>query len=371
MTRGKRLLSLLLILVLVGGATGCGKKETDKDASDSTRKDAKSIQQENQAGDQETDTKAANENGKRTEYPLTITTYDGDGSEITTTYEKAPEKVLAVYQGSIEVLLALGLSDKLVAAAGLDNELPEEWKPAFSGVKYLDEFTPSKETVTMLEPDMIVSWGSLFKDKTLGAAGDWLKKGTNMYINTNTRPKQGEITASRTLDNEFEDILNLGKIFDVQEKAEAIVNQMKETIRKTTEYTSKLNSKPSALILEFMKDTYTNYGKGSLGGDMLTALGGRFANPDAQVLGKEDIISANPDVIFVVYMPYAGDDPEKVKQESLARITEDEALKSLSAVANKRVIPIMLSEMYASSTRTMDGIRNIARGLYPEFTLAE
>ena len=41
-----------------------------------------------------------------------------DGNEIETTYEKAPEKVLAVYQGSIETMLALGLEDRLVATAG-------------------------------------------------------------------------------------------------------------------------------------------------------------------------------------------------------------------------------------------------------------
>ena len=49
-----------------------------------------------------------------------------------TTYEKAPEKVLAVYQGSIETMLALGLEDRLVATAGLDNEVPDELKDAFS-----------------------------------------------------------------------------------------------------------------------------------------------------------------------------------------------------------------------------------------------
>lgn len=53
----------------------------------------------------------ASEGETRTEYPLTITTYDYDGNEIETIYEKAPEKVIAVYQGSIETMLALGLED--------------------------------------------------------------------------------------------------------------------------------------------------------------------------------------------------------------------------------------------------------------------
>lgn len=64
-------------------------------------------------------------------------------------------------------MLALGLEDRLVATAGLDNEVPDELKDAFSKTNYLDEFTPSLETVTMLEPDMILSWSSLFSDKNL------------------------------------------------------------------------------------------------------------------------------------------------------------------------------------------------------------
>lgn len=33
--------------------------------------------------------------------PVTITTYDYEGNEITTTYDKVPERVLCVYQGCI------------------------------------------------------------------------------------------------------------------------------------------------------------------------------------------------------------------------------------------------------------------------------
>ena len=99
---------------------------------------------------------------------------------------------------------------------------------------------------------------------------------------------------------------------------------------------------------------------------MVTQLGATLANPDASTVGKEDIIAANPDVIFVVYMPYAGDDPQSVMDSQLAVIQDDEALQSLDAVKNGRVYPIKLSEMYASATRTQDGIETFAKGLYPD-----
>ena len=257
------------------------------------RKDAEAIKEENQAteavSEGETEAAEASDSQKKTEYPVTITTYGSDGLELETTYEKAPEKVLAVYQGCIETLLALGLEDHIVATAGLDNEVPEDQKAAFSKTDYLDEFTPSLETVTMLEPDMIFSWGSLFGDKTLGDAAGWVEKGTNTYINTNTRPGTGDVKYARTLENEYTDILNIGTIFDVQDKAEAIVNDMKDTIAKVTEATASIEEKPTALILESWDDTFTNYGSATLGGDMLTQLGGELANPDASSVGKEDV----------------------------------------------------------------------------------
>lgn len=308
--------------------------------------------------------KVVNTNENKDEhYPVTIKTYNSSGEEIETVYEKAPEKVLAVYQGSIETMLELGLYDKLVAAAGLDNEVPENQKSDFEKVKYLDEFTPSLETVTMLEPDMIFSWGSLFGEKTLGEVNDWLDKKVNIYMNTNTHSSSVK-PYNRTLENEFNDILNIGKIFNVEEKAEKIVNEMKSIIDDVSKKTKENDKKQTVLILESTKDTFINYDNKSLGGDMVTKLGGELAIKDSSKLGKEDIISANPDVIFVVYMPYDGDDEEQVKQEKLD-VYNDKAFSELNAVKNKRIIPIKLSEMYASATRTKDGIETFAKGLYP------
>lgn len=370
----KKVLTIILSAVMVFGATACNSNEISN--ANSKRKNSTSIKEQNKLLKNETkDEKESkkeqinNNSLKKTQYPLTITTYGSDGTQLQTIYEQAPKKVLAVYQGCIETMLALGLEDSLIATAGLDNEVPDEQKEAFSKTNYLDEFTPSLETVTMLEPDMIFSWGSIFKEKTLGDTKEWINKGVNIYMNTNTHPLQNEISYNKTLDNEYNDILNIGKIFDVQDKAQEIVNDMKNVITKVEEKTKDIKEKPTVLILESFKDTFTNYGRTSLGGDMVTKLGGILLNPDVLSIGKEDVVAANPDVIFIVYMPYAGDNPEQVKQEKLNVILEDEAYKSLDAVKNKRIVPIMLSEMYASATRTKDGIITFAKGLYPNIDL--
>lgn len=374
----KQIMAAMLAASLTLSMTACGSSQTSS-SDNQERKDAAAIVEENQADPETVDTETVDmeesndtsesESANKTEYPLTITTYGSDGKELTTTYEKAPEKVLAVYQGSVETLLALGLEDHIAAAAGLDNEVPDNQKAAFSSIDYLDEFTPSLETVTMLEPDMIFSWGSIFSDKKLGDAAGWVEKGTNIYMNSNTHPKDGDAAYNKTLENEYIDILNIGKIFDVQDKAETIVNEMKDTITSVKNQTADIEEKPTVLILESGKEGFTNYSSTSLGGDMVTQLGGILANNEGSTLGKEDVIAANPDVIFVVYMPYSGDDPEQVKQEKLNVLLKDETYASLDAVKNGRIVPIMLSEMYASATRTQDGILTFAKGLYPDLTL--
>ncbi len=297
---------------------------------------------------------------KESHYPVTITNYNYAGEEVTYTYEQAPERVVAVYQGSIETMIALGLEDHVVASFGLDNEVKDEWKDGFAKMNYNEDvFTPDKETITLLEPDMILSWGSIFSDKRLGDVSEWNDKGIATYMNSNTRPGGHP----RTLENEYTDILNIGKIFDVEDKAEALVAEMKAEVADTLAATAGQDTVRVA-VLEPLGGSITNYGASSLAGDMVVQLGGELVKPEDSEMSKEELVLCDPDVIFVVYMAYSGDDPESVMASQLAVIQDDPALASLSAVQNGRVELIMLGDMYAAGPRTIDGIKTLAEGMY-------
>lgn len=299
-----------------------------------------------------------------TGYPVEITTYDNTGAEVKTTYEKAPERVVAVYQGSIETMIALGLEDHVVASYGLDNEVKDEWKKGFDKMHYKEEpFAPDKEMVLADKPDMILSWGSLFSDKNLGNVNNWIDQGINTYINTNTRVK-----GDRTLENEYTDILNIGKIFNVEDKAQKLVDEMKKQVETVKEET-KGQEPVSVAVVEPINGKFTNYGKTSLGGDMVTQLGGKLSMADVKDMGKEDLINADPDVIFVVYMAYAGDNPKEVMDKQMSLIKDDPAFANLKAVKNGNVHLVMLGDMYAAGPRTIDGIKTFAKGMYPKLDI--
>lgn len=355
MKRFTKTLALALAAVLILGLAACG-------AQPAPQTQPATEAQVQTAPETQTETAASEAQVSDSHYPVTITNYNYAGDEVTYTYEKAPEKVIAVYQGSIETMIALGLEDHVIASYGLDNEVKDEWKDGFAKMHYDESvFAPDKETVTMLAPDMIFSWGSYFSDKKLGDVDGWNNKGVGTYMNSNTRPGGHP----RTLQNEFDDILNVGKIFDVEDRAQALVSEMEQAIAETKEAVKGQDTVRVAVV-EPMNGRMTNYDAKSLAGDMVVQLGGELVKPEGGEMSKEDLVALNPDVIFVVYMAYSGDNPETVIANQLAAIQDDPALASLSAVAEGRVLPIMLGDMYASGPRTMDGIRNIAAGMYPD-----
>lgn len=299
-------------------------------------------------------------------YPVTVTNYNYLGDEVSYTYAEAPQRVVAVYQGSIETMIALGLEDHVIASYGLDNEVKPEWQEGFAAMNYREDvFAPDKETVTLLEPDMILSWGSLFSEKNLGDVTGWNNKGVATYINTNTRGGG----RPRTLENEYTDILNLGLIFDVEGRAEALVEEMRTAITTTLTAVEGQDS-PRVAVVEPIGGGMTNYGADSLAGDMVVQLGGTLVKPEGGEMSKEELVQADPDVIFVIYMAYSGDDPETVVADQLGAITGDPALASLSAVAADRVKPVMLGDVYAAGPRTVDGIRTVAAGMYPALSVS-
>jgi len=291
-------------------------------------------------------------------YPISYTSYNYAKEPVEVTIEKEPERIVAVYQNSIETLLALGLEDKIVAAAGLDHKVKAEYQAAFEKVKYLDAWQPTKETVIMEEPDFILSWHSYFSDKRIGDVDYYHDRNIGTYMALNSGP-----VSPRTLKNECDDILTLGKIFNVNDKAISLVDQINDRVKEVAS-TAQENESKSVLIIEFSGDTIWSYGATSLGGDMVIQLGADLLNPEGKDLGIEDVLAFDPDSIFVVYYNGGDKTDEEAENQAMAGLLDNPKFASLQAIANDKVFAIPLGEMYASGIRTIDGIERFAKGIY-------
>lgn len=348
MTNLRKFFALLIAVALVFSFVACNKVDEKKaeEPKASEKVDVKEDAKDDNADKAEV---------KDDYYPVTITTYNADGDKIDLTFDKAPEKVLCVYQSAIENMLALGLGDRVIANAMLDVPVKDEWKDQFDKVEYFEK-APSKEAVLDMAPDMIISWSSYFRDKTLGDVKFWHDRGVKTYINLNSG-----IMQPNKLEYEYEDIRNLGKIFNKNAEAEAIIAEMDKKIADGKKL-SESREPVKAVILEIEGDNqFRNYGEDSIGGNIATLSGADLVFEKSGKFGLEELIEKNPEVIFTVYF---GD--EKLKDGEKEKILNNPQLQSLDAVKNGRVYPIMLSEVYSSGVRTADGIDTIVNGLYNE-----
>lgn len=295
-------------------------------------------------------------------YPVTIETFNYAKERVETTYEKAPERVVVVYQNMIEIMLKLGLADRIVCAFGLDEEITGELAEEFAKIPYYEN-RPSKEELIALEPDAILGWYSFFADDRAGDVDFWIERGCNTYMALDS----GCLSAAdggQTIQCEMQDILNIGAIFDKNEEAQAIVNEMQAEIDKVSAYVTESGIEPlSVAILEVEGEgDYRVYGTTTIGGNLAENVGATLAvgAEDSNNIGNEDLIAADPDKIFAIWF-----EGYITPEEAVASFMENPALASLKAVQNGDVYALNLTQVYCPGLHLLDGIHTFATALYP------
>ncbi|MFC2524911.1 MAG: ABC transporter substrate-binding protein [Selenomonas noxia] len=292
--------------------------------------------------------------------PVTIENINEKGDPVAALYERAPQRVVAVWQNSIETLLALGVGDRIIAGMGVPDAkyIRPEYRAAYEAIPYTSLENLDVETILMMQPDLIVGWSSTFSPKVLRSTEFWAGRGVHTYI----APSSARKTKHKTIAQECEDIRNLGRIFARTERAEEIVGEMMREIAFVREHTAHLEKRPRALVIEFLGKEIRSYGEDTLAGDMLRALGADHLAADGQSLSMEELVDLDPDALFIVVVESAYGSEDAI----LARIYENPALRGLSCVKERRIHTIPLYAVYSAGIRTYDGITIFARGLYPE-----
>lgn len=292
-------------------------------------------------------------------YPIKINNINSRNEEETFQYNRPPRKVVAVWQNSIETLIALGAGDNIIAGIGVpgrDYILPE-YRSTYDKIPVTSLETLDLETIMMMEPDFILGWYSTFTSKVLRDTDFWKKRGINTYI-----AKSSSKTERRqVLQDEYEYILDLGKIFDKNQRAEEIVNNMKSEINFVLSKSKHIDIRPKTILIEFIGKEIAVYGGKTLAGDIVRNLNGEILEPDALHFSLEQLIELDPDVIFVIITEteYGNE------KEHINRIRNNNALQSLRCVKSNRIYPIPLYAIYTPGVRLYDGIKTIAHGLYP------
>ncbi|MBB3558951.1 iron complex transport system substrate-binding protein [Rhizobium sp. BK512] len=314
-----------------------------------------------------------------TQYPLTLTNC---GQQVT--FEKAPAKIVSIGQGMTEVLFSLGLADKIAGTAVWVGPVLPQYADVNSRIKRLADNDPSFESVVGAEPDLVAAefeWhvgtqGSVGKREQFGDLG------INTYVapadcvaKINTDGGDGVRKELFTMDLIYQEIAELSEIFDVKDRGDAVIADLKKREAAAVASVAGAAAKNLPVVFWFsskeVKGDAFIAGKNSAPAYILKTLGAKnvvTTEEEWPLVGWETISQANPAVIVIATMDrrrYAADDP-KVKVDFLEN---DPVTKELDAVRNKRFI-MMDAQSMNPTIRTIDGIETLAKGIQ-SFGLAQ
>ena len=362
----KKVLSLLLVAVTILGLTACGAKapaqtEATATAPAAVETTAPAVQEP-----------AATE-GEDDHYPVSIRCYDYSRNHVEMVFEKAPERVLTYSLNSVENMIALGLEDKIVMAMSVEaEEILPKYREAFDRIQATSAEFLSKEDVLALQPDFILAWYSSFSDKRLGDVPFWNERGVKTYMAYNsacTRDEDYEYVTNDYIEREYLDILNLGKIFNVEDRAEALVAEMRATVAKGQEYASKAEPK-NIVIIEDEGDGFRVYREDTIGGQIAAAVGANLlVKTRKERKSAEDMVVLNPDYVFGVH--FGSNSSSLNDKNCLDCFKNNPALKNINAYKNGNLIPTDLTMVYSPGVRILESFQFFIDNLYPEMVAQE
>jgi iron complex transport system substrate-binding protein len=307
-----------------------------------------------------------------TQYPLTL---NNCGQQVT--FKKAPEKIVSIGQGMTEVLFSLGLAGKVAGTAVWVGPVLPQYADANSKIKRLADNDPSFEAVVGQEPDLVAAefeW-HVGAQGSVGKREQFADLGINTYIapadcvaKINADGGDGVRKELFTMDLIYQEIAELSEIFDVKDRGDKLIADLKKREAAAVASVSGAAAKNLPVVFWFsskeVKGDAFIAGKNSAPAYILKTLGAKnvvTTEEEWPLVGWETIAQANPAVIVIATMDrrrYAADDP-KVKVDFLEN---DPVTRELDAVKNKRFI-MMDAQSMNPTIRTIDGIEILAKGI--------
>lgn len=336
----KRFSALLFFLTLLLCITACGS-HADPDAEATRSANAQSI---NSGLDADPISTSA--------FPFTLTTKD----DAQVTFTHVPERVIAANANAGDQLMALGLGDKIIATAYTNSDINPQWDAAYKEIPWAAETYISLETILNLEPDFVYGRSSSFTEKynteheTLSRYGIMSLSSIEGY------------TVGADVDVVYEDFYNLGRIFQVEERAEEIVSAMKAQIAAAEEAVAGQD-----ITRVFVFDMSQEEGAYTCGNNFTSKLiehaGGTnvFSDLDTTwaTVSWEEVVERAPEVIVI------NDYGSTSLEEKVAQLKENPALATVPAIRNDRILSVKLCEVFASSM-TGDTVEKFARAFHPD-----
>ncbi|RKS06764.1 iron complex transport system substrate-binding protein [Nocardiopsis sp. Huas11] len=298
------------------------------------------------------------------------TTIDNCGHEVSV--QAPPERVVSLNQGTTEILLSLGLEDRVVGTATWTDPIMEGLEEANEGVPRLADDNPSFEAVLDAEPDFVTaSFVSTLGTGGVATREQFEELGVPTYVSPtdcgtgkdNESGGDGSRSEPLTLDAVYGEIHDLARVFGVEERGDALVAELEGRVDAAT---ADLDASDTSLMYWF-SDSRSPYLAGCCGapGAITRAVGAQNAFDDTHdewpQINWETVADRDPDVIVLGDLTREAQTAESAEAK-IEFLESDPATRNLTAVREGRYI-LLSGQAMNPSIRTVEGIEHVAAGL--------
>lgn len=293
---------------------------------------------------------------------FSIENYDSSMKPHIYKFTQHPQRIVALWQNSIETLIALGAGDKIIAAAGVYNEkhLNPDYLEAYKRIPVRQTQIFSQENVLLMHPDFIAGWLFDFtgKGRSIGNSSFWEERNVNVYMNL---MNGAEFKAQHTMEDELKYITDLGKIVGNEAQAAIIISGINNKILRYKQQLA-VKKRLKVLVVSNFGKTITIYTPRTLAGDILTRLGADVIGKKQEAVGEneyisyEEILTSQPDVIFLQCSP-------ENENMLLKSVYSNPALQNVKCIKKRQVYCIPFYTIRSPGIRIDDAIDIFAKGL--------
>ncbi|MCF6390100.1 ABC transporter substrate-binding protein [Mycobacterium sp. MBM] len=278
-----------------------------------------------------------------------------------------PQRAVSLNQGSTEILLSLGLADRMVGTATWTDPVRENLAEANARVPQLAVNKPSLETVLAAEPDFVTASFA----GTLGPGGvadrdQFASLGVPTYLAPSdcvgkvSVNADGARTEPFTMDAIYGEIRDLARIFDVTERGADLIAELEQRMQGN-------RMQVDADLAYWFSDIRAPYFGGCCGspGVITDTVGARNIFLDTTEewpqVSWEVIADRDPDVLVLADLSRRTIDGDALAAK-IDFLESNSVTSRLTAVQQRRYIVVNGADLNPS-IRTVDGAEKVADGL--------
>ena len=272
---------------------------------------------------------------------------DREGNEFN--LPKEVNTIISTAPSNTEVLVALGLADKLVAV----DKYSADVEGVSEDIPKIDFRNPDAEAIIALNPDIVIASGH-------NKAGDEdpfaLIKEAGIPV--------AYIPSSYSIDGIYGDIEFIANLTGTEKEGEELINSMKEDVESIKAIGDTITDKKSVYFEIGAGSGLYTFGNETFLNEMIETIGATniFGDESSWItVTPEAVIDANPDVILA-----NSPGTNEAGLTAVEDIVSREGWDTITAIQNGDVYQIDKNSSSRGSQNIIKGLKEMAKAVYPD-----